>query len=187
MMRARLFAAGQVRISQGMRTIPFVLALALLPLAALAAPAKAPDAPPRKSIGSFDDWQAATNVEAGQTVCYAFTRGKAPSRKLPGRGDVVLTVTHRGTERDEVALSAGFAYGANASVVVQADKQSFAFYTAQRYAFARDRQAVVAVLQKSSTITARSPVPKAADMIDSFSLKGFKAAYEAINKACPGK
>lgn len=160
---------------------------ALLPFAAGAAPAKAPDSPPRKSIGTFDDWQAATNVEAGQTVCYAFTRGKNASRKLPGRGDVVLTVTRRGAAPDAVALNAGFAYGANASVAVQIDKVTVDFYTAQRYAFARDGVAVIGALQKASSAAAKSPVPKAANVIDSFSLKGFKAAYDAINKACPAK
>ena len=171
-----------------MQTSSFLLALSLLlPLAAVAAPAKAPEGPARKSIGTFDDWQAATNVEAGQTVCYALTRGKTASRKLPGRGEVWLTVTQRGAARDEVALNAGFAYATNAAVTVQIDKLTLDFYTAQRYAFARDRQAVIAALQKAASATAKSPVPKAADVIDGFSLKGFKQAYDAINKACPAK
>ena len=159
----------------------------LVPGVAVAAPAKVPESPARKSIGTFDDWQAATNVEAGQTVCYAFTRGKTASRKLPGRGEVVLTVTRRGAAQDAVALNAGFAFGANASVVVQIDKLTVDFYTAQRYAFARDGMAVIAALQKAGTATAKSPVPKAADVTDSFSLKGFKLAYDAIVKACPAK
>ena len=68
-----------------------------------------------KSIGKFEDWQAATHAEAGQTVCYAFTRAQtsAPPQSQ-GRGDVVLTVTQRPGGRDAVAISAGFAYPANA-------------------------------------------------------------------------
>ena len=171
-----------------MRKSPPLLAIGLLlPFVTTAAPAKAPDSPARKTIGTFDDWQAATNVEAGQTVCYAFTRGKTASRKLPGRGDVVLTVTRRGAAQDAVALNAGFAYATNASVTVQIDKLTLDFYTAQRYAFARDGLAVIAALQKAASATAKSPVLKAADVTDSFSLKGFKAAYDAITKACPAK
>ena len=142
---------------------------------------------PQQSIGAFDDWQAATHVEAGQTVCYAFTRAKSASRKLPGRGDVVLTVTQRAGARDAVALNAGFAYAANAAVAVQIESASQEFYTAQRYAFARDGHATVAALLKANGLTAKSPVAKAADVVDSFSLKGFKAAYDAVNKACPVK
>jgi invasion protein IalB len=188
MTKQRLFAAVFVRIYRGMRKSSLLLAAGLLvPCVIAAAPAKAPESPARKSIGTFDDWQAATNVEAGQTVCYAFTRGKAASRKLPGRGDVVLTVTRRGSAQDAVALNAGFVYAANASVAVQIDKLAVDFYTAQRYAFARDGLAVIAALQKASTATAKSPVSKAADVTDNFSLKGFKLAYDAITKACPAK
>ena len=183
-----MFGAASIRMCWIMRNFYLLLAIGLaLPLATMAAPARAPESPARKSIGTFDDWQAATNVEAGQTVCYAFTRGKTASRKLPGRGDVVLTVTRRGAAQDAVALNAGCAYGANASVAVQVDKLTVDFYTAQRYAFARDGLAVIAAFQKASSATAKSPVPKSADVTDNFSLKGFKQAYDAISKACPAK
>ena len=152
-----------------------------------AKPAATPASAPQQSIGTFDDWQAATHVEAGQTVCYAFTRAKSSSRKLAGRGDVVLTVTRRAGVPDAVALNAGYAYAANAAVAVQIETATQDFYTAQRYAFARDGHATVVALLKSNALTAKSPVAKAADVVDSFSLKGFKAAYDAVNKACPAK
>ena len=174
-----------------MRLIP-ILTIILLANAAFAAPEKKPAAKPaaatQQSIGTFDDWQAATHVEAGQTVCYALTRAKSSSRKLPGRGDVVLTVTQRGTGRDAVALAAGYAYSASAAVAVQIDAATQEFYTAQRYAFARDGRATVAALLKASAFIAKSPIGnKQPDVVDNFSLKGFKAAYDAINKACPPK
>ena len=192
MRRPRLFGGVGIGICQSMRSFFLLLAIGLVQSHAASAaptktPASAPESAARKSIGTFDDWQAATNVEAGQTVCYAFTRGKSASRKLPGRGDVVLTVTQRGAARDAVALNAGFVYAANAAVVVQIDKLTLDFYTAQRYAFARDGAAMIAALQRAGTMTAKSPVAKAADVVDSFSLKGFKPAYDAINKVCPVK
>ncbi len=177
-----------------MRPVPISLAVAVafcgaaLLSAPIAAAVKKPDKPPtQQSIGTFEDWQAATHVEAGQTVCYALTRAKSASRKLAGRGDVVLTVTQRVNARDAVALSAGYAYAATASVAVQIDGAKQEFYTAQRYAFARDGRATVAAMQKAATVITKSPVIKAADVVDNFSLKGFKAAYDAINKACPAK
>lgn len=150
--------------------------------------APAPAKPPGpKAIGKFEDWTAATSVEAGQAVCYAFTRAQSSTPALPGRGDVVLTVTERPTGRDAVALSAGFAYGANAAVTLAVEQTSLEFYTAQRSAFARDGRAVVAAFLKARQITARSPGPKNAPVTDQFSLKGFNAAYAAIAKACPPK
>jgi hypothetical protein len=157
------------------------------PVAAKPAVHTAPATP--RSIGKFDDWTAATHQEAGQTVCYAFTRAVSSSPAMPGRGDVVLTVTQRpGGARDAVAISAGFAYIANAQVPVQVDQNAaIPFYTAQRSAFAPDGHAVVEALERGSKAVAKSPAPRSSVVTDTFNLRGFSPAYAAINKACPGK
>ena len=170
----------------------FAFGLLALPLAAppvlAAQPAKATAKtakPGPKKIGTFDDWTAATNKEAGQTVCYAFTRAQASTPALAGRGDVVLTVTERPGGRDAVAISAGFAYAANAAATLEVDGASLDFYTAQRSAFARDGHAATQAFLKGNKAVAHSPGPKGAAVADTFSLKGFAAAYAAIVKACP--
>ena len=146
----------------------------------------APAAP--RAIGKFDDWTAATHQEGGQTVCYAFTRAAASTPPLPGRGDVVLTVTQRpGSARDAVAISAGFAYLANAEVTLQVETASLPFYTSQRSAFARDGHAVVGAFERGRTAVAKSPGPRNTAVTDTFNLRGFSPAYAAINKACSGK
>jgi hypothetical protein len=135
-------------------------------------------------IGKFEDWEAAIHQEAGQTVCYALTRAASSAPKLPGRGDVVLTVTERPSGRDAVAISAGFAYQPNAEVPVQIDRTTQSFYTAQRSAFSRDGHATVEAFQRAREAVAKSPSPRGT-VTDSFSLRGFSAAYAAIVKACP--
>ena len=151
-----------------------------------ATPAPAAPAGP-KQIGKFDDWTAATHLESGQTVCYAFVRAQSSSPALPGRGAVILTVTERASGRDAVAIEAGFTYATNAAVTLQVDQTGLDFYTAQRNAFSRDGKAVVAAFHKGGRAIARSPGPKDAVVTDTFSLKGFTAAYAAIAKACPPK
>ncbi|HEY1931217.1 MAG TPA: invasion associated locus B family protein [Acetobacteraceae bacterium] len=142
-------------------------------------------APGPKAIGTFDDWTAATYIQAGHTVCYAFTRAQTSVPALTGRGQVVLTVTERPDARDGVAVEAGFDYAPKASVTVQVDQTGLDFYTAQRNAFARDGKAAVAAFQRGIRAIARSPRPNAHDVTDTFSLKGFSAAYAAVVKACP--
>lgn len=193
----RLFAASATRICAAMQASPTLLALlAILTVAALSPPAGAQTVKPPakthasttagpKAIGKFEDWTAATNREAGQTVCYAFTRAQASTPAVSGRGDVVLTVTERSGGRDAVALSAGFAYAANADVSVVVDQQPpLDFYTAQRSAFARDGHMAVQAFLKGRQVVVHSPGPKA-PVSDTFSLRGFNAAYAAIAKACP--
>jgi hypothetical protein len=140
-----------------------------------------------KAIGTFDDWIAATHQEAGQPVCYAFTRSQSSMPALAGRGSVVLTVTHRNSGRDSVAMEAGFPFAPNATVNVQADQTGLDFYTSQRAAFARNGRAAVTAFTASDRAIARSPGPRQATITDTFSLKGFSAAYAAISKACPPK
>jgi hypothetical protein len=180
-----------------MRSILPCLAIALLSQPAMAQsrsprhePARAAHAVPAapRAIGKFEDWTAATHLEAGQTVCYAFTRAVASSPPLPGRGDVVLTVTQRpGGARDAVAISAGFAYAANAEATLQIEGTTLPFYTAQRSAFARDGHAAVAAFERGRQAVAKSPGPRNATVTDTFNLRGFSPAFAAINKACPGK
>jgi invasion protein IalB len=186
-----------------MRIHPLLL-LPLALLAGLAAPAAAqapkpaarpPAHPPAagapKKLGVFGDWTAATHEEAGATVCYAFTYPSHSVPTVPDRGEVVLTVAERPAARDDVALSAGFAYAPGASVTVQVDQTGLDFYTAQpqpgRNAFARDGKAAVATFQKGNEAQARSPGPRGVPVVDTFPLRGFSAAYAAINKACPPK
>jgi hypothetical protein len=144
-----------------------------------------PKAEGPKKIGTFDDWIAATHQEAGQPVCYAFTRAQSSLPALAGRGAVILTVTQRVSGRDAVAMEAGFAFAPNATVTVQADQTGLDFYTAQRAAFARKGHDAVVAFQGASRAIARSPGPRDTTVTDTFSLKGFSAAYAAISKACP--
>ena len=193
MSETRLFGAGGGPIAAPMNTFfPCLLTVALLlALPAAAAETKKTPAPAHpaaaaagpKQIGKFDDWIAATHAESGQTVCYAFTRAQSSAPVLPGRGAVVLTVTERSSGRDAVAIEAGLSYAANANVTVQVDQTGLEFYTAGRNAFARDGKVAVTAFGKGSRAISRSPGPK--EVTDTFSLKGFGAAYAAIVKACP--
>jgi hypothetical protein len=194
MTASRLFCKRGGPIAACMNTrFPCFLTLALLLALPAAAESKkhVPSAHPAaaaagpKKIGDFNDWTAATNSESGQTVCYAFTRVQSSAPTLPGRGGVILTVTERASGRDAVAIEAGFAYAANATVTLQVDQTGLEFYTSGRNAFARDGKAAVTAFGKGGRAIARSPTPK--EVTDTFSLKGFGQAYAAIVKACPAK
>ena len=148
-------------------------------------PAAASNAP--KELATFDDWIAATHGDGGQMVCYALTRAKTSTPSLPGRGQVVLTVSERPTVRDTVAIEAGFDYAKDAAVTVQVNQTGLDFYTRGSNAYARDGRAAVAAFQRGERAIARSPGPKKEQVTDSFSLKGFSAAYAAVVKACPAK
>jgi invasion protein IalB len=168
-----------------------ILSFALLATVALPAVAQGPKPAAKpvgpKQIGKFGDWTAATYQEGANTVCYAFVRAQSSTPAVPGRGQVILTVTQRVSGRDAIALDAGFSYAANATVTVQVDQTGLDFYTAQRNAFARDGKAAVAAFQRGNRAIARSPGPRATQVTDTFSLTGFTDAYKAIVKECPAR
>lgn len=140
-----------------------------------------------KEIGSYDAWTAATFDEGGHKVCYALTRVQSSTPTLPGRGEVVLTVTERPAVRDTVAVTAGYTFPPKASVTMQVDQTGIDFFTRERDAYARDGKAAVAAFQRGDRAILRSPGPKDQHVTDTFSLKGFSAAYAAVVKACPEK
>ncbi len=185
-------------ISRAMRappslTVTLALALALTVLPALAAPRhsaaehEAATTAAPKQLGQYGDWTAATYQQNGQTVCYAFTRAKATLPAQSGSVAPILTVTDRAGSHDEVAITTDFTYPKNATVTVQVDQTGLDFYTAAKDAFAHDNRAATAALKHGSEAIARGPGPKGAKLTDTYSLKGFSAAYEAIGKACPGR
>jgi hypothetical protein len=137
-----------------------------------------------RALGTFEDWTAATHEEAGQTVCYAFARAANATPAIPGRPKGVLTVTERPNARDAVAISAGFRYPQGAEVTVQVEQSALSFYTSGSTAFAREGTAAVSAFARGRQVVARSPGPRGTPVTDTFSLRGFSQAYQAVNKAC---
>jgi len=169
-----------------MRIIPLaVLCLGLLASPSLFAQKRSGAESGPQKLGSFDDWTAARYQESGRTVCYAFTYPKKSAPPVQGRSEVVLTVTQRHGGRDTVALTAGFTYASNADVNMTVDLNALGFYTSKGFAFAKDGPATVAAFQRGRQATSRSTGPRNIPVEDTFSLKGFSAAYAATIKACP--
>lgn len=162
--------------------VPALLSLAVVPaLAQQRGAANTPQGPRR--LGDFQSWTAAVHSEGGQKVCYAFTRA---TRTDPTREGVILTVTHRASGRDQVALSAGYTYPRNAAVTVTVGQTALPFYTGGNSAFARDGRASVAAFRAGAQAVARGPrAGGRGNATDTFTLSGFSAAYDAISQECP--
>ncbi len=166
------------------------LALAALLLAtpALAQQRPQPGAGPQR-VGVHGAWTAATHVENGQKVCYAFARAARSEGAPSGRGTTTLTVAHRANGRDQVALSAGYALQRTAQSVLNigpAEHRSYA--VVQSSAFFQGGAEFVAALRRGRDAVTRTPGPNGRGTVtDTFPLNGFTAAYEAISKECPAR
>ena len=138
-----------------------------------------------KPLGTFGDWKAATHPESGATVCYAYTFAKTSTPHMQGRGDVVLTIAQRPHERDGVAVLLGYQVLPHAGARVAAGGKDLHFYLEGRSAFAPHGAEAIAAFQAGREAVGRFPGPKNITFVDTFSLKGFAAAYQASLTACP--
>jgi hypothetical protein len=145
-------------------------------------PAVATSAAP-KQLGRFKNWIAATYSENGHQICYAFTRA---GNEDPATGTgPVLSVTHRPSVRNQVAIGGGPAYPKDAEMTVQVDQAGLDFYTSGHDAFARDNNAATAAFSHGLTAVARTPGAHGAETTLTFGLGGFTLAHDAVDKACP--
>lgn len=161
------------------------LALAVILLAPMQQ-AAAQRAQPQR-LGSFQSWTAATHQESGQKVCYAFTRA-ARSEGAPGnRQAVTLTVTHRPSGRDQVALSVGYGLPRQGESVLSIGPAEFRSYgVVQSSAFFQNGAQLIQALRSGREAQSRSPTPTGRGTVsDVFPLSGFTAAYDAISRECP--
>lgn len=138
-------------------------------------------------IGEFQRWIAAHTTEQGQKVCYAFTRAARSEGGPQNRATVTLTVTHRPTGRDQVAVSVGYPYPRQAEAVLTIGTQEFRSYgVVQSSAFFQSGAQLIAGFRNGREAVVRSPGPPGRGAVtDTFALAGFAAAYDAISRECP--
>ncbi|HEY4135546.1 MAG TPA: invasion associated locus B family protein [Alphaproteobacteria bacterium] len=161
-------------------------AAALLSCAAFAsAEAAAP-----KVLGTFNDWEAYLLVEGNnQRTCYMASQ---PAKKEPAnvkRGDVLVFVTHRPAdkERDVVNVQFGYPLKAGADVQLAVGDAKFSLFSNGDAAWTRgaaDDKTLVAAMMKGAGMSVVGQSERGTKTTDTYSLRGFTAAYREITKAC---
>jgi hypothetical protein len=173
-------------MTQSMTQISRLCALTLLSaLAAGSADAAAP-----RVLGTFNDWEAYQLIEGNnQRTCYMASQ---PSKKEPGnvrRGDVLVFVTHRPAdkERDVVNVQLGYPLKSGTDVQLTVGDAKFSLFPNGEAAWTRgaaDDKALVGAMMKGAAMTVVGQSERGTRTIDSYSLRGFTAAYREITKAC---
>ena len=145
-------------------------------------------------LGEFGAWTAARLQEGEDTLCFVFTRPTASSPTIPGRGDVVLSITARFRGRSltetSIAETAGFIYTNQATVTMEIDARQHDLVASGDSAFVQNAPVVLDALVTASRfsvgpIYVRLIAPRQKNVVDSFSLSGFAAAYQTLAPGCP--
>ncbi|HBC06990.1 MAG TPA: hypothetical protein DC046_05320 [Rhodospirillaceae bacterium] len=157
----------------------FAVLVLLSPAAAQAAP---------ELIGLFDDWEAYTANEAGAKICYMGSEPKKMEGKYSARGRVVMLVTHRPKDKEKgvVSVTTGYDYKEGSDATVTIGDKTYKLFTSGGHAFAEEGRdaALVDAMIRGADMVVKGTSSRGTLTTDTYSLKGFTAAWKAIGKAC---
>lgn len=143
-----------------------------------------------KEIGAFTDWAAYTYEEGGSKVCYIYTRAKdSDGAEGKKRGTVSLIVSHRPADKkfDEVSVNIGYSFEADSPAKAEVGGVTFHLFTRGETAWTYtkdDDKRLIGRMKAGVEITVEGQSSQGFKTVDTFSLMGFTAAYNAINRAC---
>lgn len=143
----------------------------------------------QRSLGSFGDWTAVVDGSGAKKLCYAGSVPKKAEGKYTSRGDIHLLVTHRPADKvsGEVSVTIGYTYSDGKDAEVQIDGKTFKLFTrggnAWAYDAAADRE-IVAAMKAGRIMVIQGTSSRGTVTTDTYSLLGFTAAMNAIDKAC---
>lgn len=141
-------------------------------------------------LGKFGDWVAQTFKEGQNTGCAMWSQPTKSEGDYTQRGSVYAYVTHRPWAKrvNEVSFSAGYPYKKDSSAEIRIDSSKpSALFTDGESAWNKtpqDDAAMVKAMRAGGTLLLKGTSSRGTLTTDTFSLTGFSAANDAINKAC---
>jgi len=141
------------------------------------------------SLGIFGDWEAYTERDKGKLVCYMGSEPTKTRGKYKVRGKTFVLITHRPTEKSTnvVSVQAGYTYKKDSETEIIIGKKTTKLFVDNRHAYAYDAKAdseLVKAMVRGAAMTVKGTSSKGTLTTDTYSLKGFTAAYKAISAAC---
>ena len=145
----------------------------------------------QRTLGTFGSWTAVVDGSGAKKQCYIGSAPKSSEGKYTKRDPVHVLVTHRPADkvRGEFSVTAGYTYKAGKEVEARIDGRTFKLFSRADNAWAQDSRgdrALVAAMKAGSELIIRGTSSRGTLTTDAYSLAGFTAAMQAIDKACAG-
>lgn len=141
-----------------------------------------------QAVGRFGNWRVYTAQEGKGMVCFMVT---SPQQTTVKREDNYLSITHRPHEKsyDVIAVMLGTNFQKNSKPTIGVDnKRVIVMDVDGDTAFIKDIAAEKQLIQDmtpGNVVRTQAKSVKGTVLRETFSLKGFAKAYEALQKACP--
>jgi Invasion associated locus B (IalB) protein len=145
-----------------------------------------------KSLGTFKVWSAMSFAEDDKTVCMMWSQPEKAEGDYKKRGEVFVFITHRPGDREmnKVSFETGYTFKESSVVRVAVDGQAYKLYTDGSTAWsydAKDDSRMVKSMRAGRRMIMEGVSSRGTKTRDTYSLSGFSAAHNAINKACAAK
>lgn len=152
----------------------------------LAAPASAAET---VFLGAFGDWEAFHAGEGKTKICYIASKPVSKRGKYKKRGAIQFFVTHQPASKisDEVNVVNGYTFKKRSVVTAHVGKKRFNLFTRGDGAWAKSRKTekeMVREMKKRHRMVVYGRSSRGTKTRDTYSLKGFSAAYKAIDEEC---
>lgn len=169
----------------GGRCTARLVVFAMAALAILATNAVAADKP----LGTFKTWSAMTFDEDAATVCMMWSQPEKSEGDYKKRGEIFAFITHRPGDREinKVSFETGYTFKESSDVRVTIDGTAYTLYTDGSTAWSsdvKDDTRMVNAMRAGRTMVMEGVSSRGTRTRDTYSLSGFTAAHNAINKAC---
>ncbi len=142
-----------------------------------------------RSLGVFGDWQAHTDGKGKQRTCWMYSEPKKHEGKYTKRGRIHVAVGHRLSDKSyhQVQFTAGYTFRKDSVVTVTIGSQKFELFTHADTAWthnANQDRALSRAMRAGNQMVVVGYSSRGTETTDTYSLTGFTAAHNAINKAC---
>lgn len=165
--------------------------LAIAALVACAAPSAAQD------LGKYGDWSAHRFTEEGKRLCLMFSQPKKAEGKYKRRGEIFALVSHRPDDGrfGIVSFEMGYPFAPGKELSVSVDggpairipagdggpgeDESLVWHTSPKI-----NRRLVEEMRGGLEMVATGHSKRGTKTVDTWSLRGFTAAFKAISDAC---
>jgi Invasion associated locus B (IalB) protein len=142
-------------------------------------------------LGTYRDWNVYAFTEDGEKICYMASEPKKQEGNYTRRDNPAVLVTRRPGHRvvDEVSVQPGYSYLDGSEVEVAIASNRFMLFTRGEHAWTKSEeadQALITAMKEGADMTVRGTSVKNTFSLDTYSLLGFTAAYNAMIDACAG-
>lgn len=141
-------------------------------------------------LGNFRDWFLYAYDESGGKTCYIASKPTEEEGNWNRRGPAAILVSRLPIPDagEQVSVQPGYAFKTNSTVELKIGNREWQLFTQGEHAWANtddEDQAIIRAMQQGSELTVRGTSQLDTFSLDTYSLLGFTAAFEAMRDACP--